>query len=612
MKKLLIGVLSIVMCLSMGLSIVGCSNNDGIDAGNNEYPEIIALYNTYVAYAQENGTTPLSYEEWLYTIKGQKGDKGDKGEPGTTPTIEINSDGYWVINGVVTEHKAVGTDGINGTNGTNGTTPTIEINSDGYWVINGVVTEYKAVGKDGANGTSPNIEINNDGYLVVNGVVTEHTITAESIPKKASRNLAKVTWHNANIDNNGKYAERTDGINYTSTPEYIPVEGGNNYVVSCKKGELENWGYIFEYRADYSFIKLNDIRISFKRNPYQIQVSEECAFIRVKVWGDYPDKSWEELIPKQFQIEKGKVATPYIAPEVIDDTLIDDMALISKILPTVQETIEREANIKAAAMNNPLLKQIAHRGYRATGAPQCTAPAYITAKQVGYDAGENDLWVTADGEFVMAHNTTMPSDGTTVIAENTYETLLNCNMGTFNGKTIPIMTLEEWLILMKKIGLEAYIDLKSTFTEDTAAAAVAIVRKHGMLDKVTWSGSKRNLTLIRKYDATARIAFLSTTAFTDTYITESLKPFVIEGKPNLTVVYTQSIYVTAEYVEAVHNAGLSIECWHCDYSAYGFETEEEILAEIERVVNLGVTGICLDTYLPCEYFINKLNEEWGI
>lgn len=525
MKKLLISVLSVVMCLCMGLSIVGCYNNG--DSGNIE-------------------------------------------------------------------------------------TPTIEINSDGYWVINGVVTEHKAVGKDGANGTFPTIEINSDGYLVVNGVVTEHTITAETIPKKASRNLAKVTWHNAKIDDDGKYAERIDGKYYASAPEYIPVEGGNNYVVSSKKGEFDTYGYIFEYRSDYSFIKKNDIRVYFKRNPYQIQVSEECAFIRVRVYGDLPNNSWEELIPKQFQIEKGKVATSYVEPEVIEDTLIDDIVLTSKILPIIQEIIERKANIKAAASNNPLLKQIAHRGYRATGAPQCTAPAYITAKQVGYDAGENDLWVTKDGVFVMAHNTTMPSDGKTVIAENTYETLLNCNMGTFNGKTIPIMTLEEWLILMKKIGLEAYIDIKSSLTEDTAAAAVAIVRKHGMLDKVTWSGSVSKLTLIRKFDATARIAFLSTTAFADTFITETLKPFVIEGKPNLTVVNTQSKYVTAKYVEAVHNAGLSIECWHCDYSAYGFETEEEILAEIERVVNLGVTGICLDTYLPCEYFINKLNEEWGL
>lgn len=44
--------------------------------------------------------------------KGDKGDKGDQGEQGPagvdgkTPTIEINEDGYWVINGEVTQVKA--------------------------------------------------------------------------------------------------------------------------------------------------------------------------------------------------------------------------------------------------------------------------------------------------------------------------------------------------------------------------------------------------------------------------------------------------------------------------------------------------------------------------
>ena len=47
-------------------------------------------------------------------IQGDKGDKGDKGEDGAdgvTPTVEISPDGYWVINGVKTEHSAIGTEG---------------------------------------------------------------------------------------------------------------------------------------------------------------------------------------------------------------------------------------------------------------------------------------------------------------------------------------------------------------------------------------------------------------------------------------------------------------------------------------------------------------------
>lgn len=71
--------------------------------------------------------------------------QGAKGEDGKTPEIEINDNGYWVIDGTTTNTKAKGVDGE---------TPTVMINTDGYWVINGVVTNVKAQGKEGDNGVS--------------------------------------------------------------------------------------------------------------------------------------------------------------------------------------------------------------------------------------------------------------------------------------------------------------------------------------------------------------------------------------------------------------------------------------------------------------------------
>ena len=94
-------------------------------------------------------------------------------EEDEAPTIEISDDGYWVINGVKTEHKATGEDGEDGE------TPTIEISDDGYWIINGVKTEYKAVGEDGNDGETPTIEISDDGYWVINGVKTEHKASVD-------------------------------------------------------------------------------------------------------------------------------------------------------------------------------------------------------------------------------------------------------------------------------------------------------------------------------------------------------------------------------------------------------------------------------------------------
>ena len=64
-----------------------------------------------------------------------------KGQDGTTPTVTINNDNYWVINGTVTAIKATGADGE---------TPTIGDN--GNWFIGTVDTNVKAQGEQGVQG----------------------------------------------------------------------------------------------------------------------------------------------------------------------------------------------------------------------------------------------------------------------------------------------------------------------------------------------------------------------------------------------------------------------------------------------------------------------------
>jgi len=204
--------LSIVLVCLIPFTVVGCSCVG--ENGKSAYE--IAVENGFEGTEEEwlaslsgkdgengadgangvNGTTPTisinAEGYWVingvvteHKATGENGEKGEPGSNGTTPTISINAEGYWVINGVVTEHKATGEKGEPGANGTNGTTPTISINAEGYWVINGVVTEHKATGEkgepgaNGANGTTPTISINAEGYWVINGVVTGHKATGE-------------------------------------------------------------------------------------------------------------------------------------------------------------------------------------------------------------------------------------------------------------------------------------------------------------------------------------------------------------------------------------------------------------------------------------------------
>ena len=67
-----------LLCMAVAFFVLGltaCGNK-----GDNRDPQIVAVYNAYVANANEKGSTPLSYEEWLKSIKGEKGDKGDPGK----------------------------------------------------------------------------------------------------------------------------------------------------------------------------------------------------------------------------------------------------------------------------------------------------------------------------------------------------------------------------------------------------------------------------------------------------------------------------------------------------------------------------------------------------
>ena len=72
------GLITLLLSFLMAFGLAGCDLS--IFKPSKEEPtQIEKVYNQYVAYAQENGVTPLSYEQWLATIKGEQGDPGPNG-----------------------------------------------------------------------------------------------------------------------------------------------------------------------------------------------------------------------------------------------------------------------------------------------------------------------------------------------------------------------------------------------------------------------------------------------------------------------------------------------------------------------------------------------------
>ena len=80
-KKVFNGILLGTVAMLCAGGFAACEVTDGKNDGA-EKTQIEEVYECYVAYAEKNGETPLSYEDWLASIKGEKGEKGDKGDTG--------------------------------------------------------------------------------------------------------------------------------------------------------------------------------------------------------------------------------------------------------------------------------------------------------------------------------------------------------------------------------------------------------------------------------------------------------------------------------------------------------------------------------------------------
>ena len=79
MKKLLMKLLCACMAISLSLFFIGCVPEEKAANDDSEFRKVYALY---AVYAEANGEEPLTYEEWLVSVRGEKGDKGDRGEQG--------------------------------------------------------------------------------------------------------------------------------------------------------------------------------------------------------------------------------------------------------------------------------------------------------------------------------------------------------------------------------------------------------------------------------------------------------------------------------------------------------------------------------------------------
>ena len=288
-RKLLLVVLSVLCCTFFAFGLTAC-NNDNSSTTDQENKDILAVYNMYVAYAEENNTTPLSYEDWLLSIKGEKGDKGETGPQG--PQGEKGDTG------------SAGTNGINGTNGVDGKS------AYQIWLDNGNTGSEADFlnwlkGKDGTNGVNglgiKNVEINDNGDLIVT-FDDDTFINAGNVvnPNIKLNENNKITFNTLTVTENnvyGKVSNTTETYSFINEIElignvgytvYTDLQGTNSIPTKTVNLEIgDNTFYILETCGNDSNLYTVTIRrkpvytISFittGENEIQPQQVEEDSF----------------------------------------------------------------------------------------------------------------------------------------------------------------------------------------------------------------------------------------------------------------------------------------------------------------------------------------------
>ena len=177
MKKLLSLLLVFSLCLSSVILLASCKGMSAYEV------------------AVENGFQG-DEKAWLESLKGEKGEAGAKGKDGANGMN--GEDGFSGLGGedAYQDAKKNGFEGnleawlnyVIGKDGVDGKTPKVEVNEDGYWVIDGVPTTTMV---DGKIYTVTGIELVEDTFGIVLGNAAKPTLKIKYISTAADGSTAE-------------------------------------------------------------------------------------------------------------------------------------------------------------------------------------------------------------------------------------------------------------------------------------------------------------------------------------------------------------------------------------------------------------------------------------
>lgn len=240
---------------------------------------------------------------------------------------------------------------------------------------------------------------------------------------------------------------------------------------------------------------------------------------------------------------------------------------------------------------NPWLRSaplvMAHRGQRATY-PEQTLEAYEAAIRLGAEAIETDVQRTGDGRLAMMHDLTLDrtTSGHGPIADRSWAEVRALDAGSWFGSGFAacrVPSLEETIELVVGAGLMLCVEIKGEADETpaTAVAVATLLRDRDLLDQVFISSFDH--AALQAARSAVGSPLLAPERLPDTGPSD---PSTAAGQAiALDAAALQHRWedLTAEVVDAVHDAGTAVWSWPID-----------TLDSIGRSVAVGVDAIIGD------------------
>ena len=204
------------------------------------------------------------------------------------------------------------------------------------------------------------------------------------------------------------------------------------------------------------------------------------------------------------------------------------------------------------------VRVIAHRGLSGIERENTNA-AFVAAGNRSYYGIETDIYKTADGKFVVCHDSNLQriAGESIVVEEATFDELLSVVLfdkdGTKSRNDLRLSTLENYISICKRYEKHCVLELKSDFDDGEIERIIEIIRSYDYLENVTFiSFEYENLLKVRRVLPNQSCQYLFW-KLTDEEIDKLAKAKIDAD--------VWCIELTEGQIKKAHSRGLKVNCW---------------------------------------------------